>query len=244
MKLFTTLLGALLWCTGVSAPAAVIISNITTSPVISGTLTTNATLLTLTSSGTTYTSLSAPAAVTGVAGASEYIWGTSASNPGSVAAAVSDLNIATGSLNTGTGAIYGFNSVTASTVFFAFGNYGADQPGSVVLVNSSGVNITSGLTLPSTTAANDLLTETANRSAGGAALTRTIRGYTFGVTEFTFLGGATAADVAGFKINGSGYDVQDVGIAAVPEPATALLFGLSALGFLSVRRGAIRFARR
>lgn len=244
MKLYTFLLGALLWCTGVSAPAAVIISNITTTPVISGTLTTNATLLTLTSSGTTYTSLSAPAAVTGASGTSEYIWGTSASNPGSVSAAVSDLNIATGSLNTGTGAIYSFNSVTASTVFFAFGNYGADQPGSVVLVNSSGVNITSGLTLPSTTAANDLLTETVNRSAGGAALTRSIRGYTFRVAEFTFLGGATAADVAGFKINGSGYDVQDVGIAAIPEPATALLFSLGALGFLSFRRRVTRFAEK
>lgn len=236
MKLYTTLLGALLWFTAVSSPAAVIISNITTSPVISGTLTTNATLLTLTSSGTTYTSLSTPAAVTGAAGGAEYTWGSSASNPGSVAAAVSDLNIATGSLNTGTATIYSFNSVTASTVFFVFGNYGADQASNVVLVNGSGVNITSGLSLPNTTAANDLLTESVNRSAGGAALTRTIRGYTFGVGEFTFLGGATAANVAGFKVTGSGYDVQDVGIAAVPEPATALLFGLGAVGFLWARR--------
>lgn len=236
MKIPTCFLGAFLFATVASTNAAVIISNITTSPAFSGTLTSNATLLTLTSSGTTYTSLTGPASVTGASGTAEYIWGTSASNPGSVAAAVSDLNIATGSLNTGTGTIYGFNAVTNSTVFFVFGNYGADQPGNVTLVNGSGVNITTGLTLPSTTVANDLLSETVNRSAGGATLNRTVRGYTFSVSEFTFLGGATAADVAGFKVNGTGYDVQDVGIAAIPEPAASFLILVGTLGLAGLRR--------
>lgn len=236
MKMPKALLATLMLAAASSANAAVIISSITTNPSFSGTLTTNATLLTLTASGTTYTSLSAPSSVTGTAGAAEYIWGTSASNPGSVAAAVSDLNIATGSLNTGTGTIYGFNSVTSSTVFFVFGNYGADEAGSVTLVNSSGVNITSGLTLPTTNGANDLLSESVNRSAGGAALTRTIRGYVFSVGEFTFLGASTPADIAGFKVNGSSYDVQDVGIAVVPEPSAALLVGLGMAGMAWVRR--------
>lgn len=235
MKPLKTLLATLLLATGFSAQAAVIITNITTTPVISGTLTTNAILSSLTSSGTTYASLSGATSVS-ISGTPEYLWGTSATNPGNVATAVSDLNIATGSLNTGTATIFGFNSVTGSTVFFVFGNYGADQASSVTLVNGSGVNITTGLTLPNTTLSNDLLATTVNRSGGGAALNRTIRGYTFSVSEFTFLGGATAADVAGFKVNGTGYDVQDVGIAAIPEPGTLALFGLAAIGWVGVRR--------
>jgi hypothetical protein len=230
MKNLPSALAALVLFAGLPATqAAVLITGITTAPTLANPETRNDTILTITTSVTTYASLSSATSITGISGAAEWVWGTSATNPGSVAAALTDLSLTTGSLNTGAGTIYGFNAVNSSTAFFVMGNYGGDNPATVFLVDAGGNAISASLTLPNSAPANDFASITVNRSAGGAALSRTVRGYVFEMSEFSFTGGNTVANVAGFKLSGASFDAQEVGIVAVPEPATLAFLAIGGL---------------
>ena len=217
-----------------SAHAVVLITGVTTNPSLASPETRADTILTITTSVATYTSLTPASSITGASVTAERIWGTSTIDPGTVATALTDLSLTTGSLNTGTGTIYGFNSVNSSTAFFLMGNYGNDNPGNVFLVDSGGNAISLARGLPNSAAANDFASITVNRSGQAGTLARTVRGYVFEISEFTFTGGNTVANVAGFQLSGSGFDAQEVGIAAIPEPSALALLGLA--GILSVLR--------
>lgn len=220
--------GITAWTVHTVQAAPIYITSLTTSPSLTNPAITDLTLSSLTAGGVTYSSFTSASSVTGAVGTAEYVWGTNATNPGSLASAVTDLNITTGSLNPGVTATYGFSSLTASSVFFVLANGGSDNPSSVTAYNSSGVAVTTALPLGVITNAPLLATMNLNRSGQPTALTsRGLYGYLFQVSDFTFSGENTAANIAGLRFGNQGFDVQEIGLAVVPEPETyaLILFG-------------------
>jgi len=217
------------------ADAAVLhITSITTSPAFGDPESGDALLSSITVNGTDiHSDLAAPTSVTGNTG-TVWIYGQNGTNPGSVAAAVSDLNIVTGSLNTGVATIYGFTQpMDSMSLFFATANYGGDSPASVTAVNSLGQDISNPISIGSGDIGGTLISIETNRSDSGT-LNRTVRGFTFLAGDFTFINGNDVSDFAGFHFGSSNYDVQDVGMV-VPEPTSAVML-LGGLGLLTLRR--------
>lgn len=220
-------------------------------------ITNNAAITSFVAGGTTYNSLigigvndPTPAA---------RIWGNNISEPVSDTAAISDLDLATGCLNNGTDAEYDLlgQTLTASTTIFMFGN----GNGSVAVDSETGNATGSGGTTPFSTVtfrdaadgilgtvagdfffqdsgdrAPNLLMFNFERSDSANALNnRTVSGAIFTLADITFTSGSIG-DIAGFTIASGGSDIQDVGIAAIPEPATLTLFGLAGAGLFMARR--------
>lgn len=222
-------------------------------------ITGNATMTSFVAGGTTYNSLIG----IGVADPTEpeLLWANTLADPGSSSAAVSDLNLGTGSLNNGTDAVYDLTGQTlaTSTTIFMFGN----GNGSVTVDSETGNATGSGGTTPfstvtfldaadgvlgtvpqdfffqdpgvNTVRAPNLLSFDYTRGNGNALNNRTVSGAIFTLADITFTSGGIG-DIAGFRIASASSDINDVGIAAIPEPAT--------LGLITAFGGAILFIRR
>lgn len=173
--------------------------------------------------GSTFSNFSTAASISNISG-TEWLWPTNGTDPGSISNAILDLDIASGSLNTGTSAIYEFSTLSLDDTLFAFANYGGDQPITVVAVDNVGDSIGSALSLPNLTIT--LADTTLERSGGGADLPREIRGISFQVSDFD-LGGASVESIAGIRFTGTGFDVNMVGVTTVIPEANqyALLLG-------------------
>ena len=239
--------------------SATYISQVVTSAGGTGStaITTNATLTSFAAGGTTYSSFIGIGVADPTPAAR--IWGTDLSDPGSDTAAVSDLDLATGTLNNGTDAVYDLSgqTLTSGTTIFMFGNGNGG-----VAVDGNGDAINSGGTTPPGTVtfldaaagvlgsvsgdfffqdpginsvrAPNLLSFNFARS-GNNLNGRTVSGAIFTLADITFTTGGIG-DIAGFRISSANTDIQDVGIAAIPEPAT--------LGIMAVFGGAVLFIRR
>ena len=178
------------------------------------------------------------------------LFATMISDPGSEAAAVSDANVATGTLNTGSDAVFDLTGQTldATTTLYIIGN----GNGGVEVDPDTGDAINSGGTTPPNTLsfvdaagtiigsiptdyffqdpginavrAPNLITVDFARSSGDAPLVgRTVSGAIVPLADITFTTGGIA-DVAGFMIASNTSDIQDVGIA-FPAEVTDVLLG-------------------
>lgn len=241
--------------------SATVISQVVTSGGSTGStaITTNATLTSFVAGGTAYNSfigigVNDPTSP-------ERLWGTDLSDPGSDTAVISDLDLATGALNNGTDAVYDLTgqTLTSGTTIFMFGN----GNGGVTVDSETGNATGSGGTTPFATVtfvdgtgstlgtvaqdfffqdpgvnsvrAPNLMSFNLTRGNGGTLNGRTVSGAIFSLADITFTTGGIG-DIAGFKISSGSSDIQDVGIAMIPEPAT--------LGLIAVFGGAVLFVRR
>ncbi|MFA7345653.1 MAG: family 16 glycosylhydrolase [Terrimicrobiaceae bacterium] len=209
-----SLLAALTILPTLASPAAVgYISSITTTPALTPNANTGLTLTSITAGSATYTDLTAPT-VTGSTGAINY--GSSLSQPASANVALSDLNVGTGTYNTGSATQYSFSAIDGSTMFFVLmTSKGAEVPiridaydggakigeFSLSFVNSS-LGALGTLSLNSTQAPSP-----------PNPTTRTLYGFTFQASDFTFTGGNTVADMTAIRVIYNATDVQAVGIA-------------------------------
>lgn len=262
MRKITSCLTVAAIIAAVQSASATYITQVVTGGGSTGTtdITGNATITSFVAGGTTYNSLIG----IGVTDPTdpERIWGNTLSDPLTDDVTVSDLDLATGTLNNGTDAVYNLTGQTlmASTTIFMFGNGnggvavdsetgnatgsgGTTPPGTVTFVNAAGDALGTvaedfwfqdpGV---NTVRAPNLLSFDFTRSSNGAALeNRTVSGAIFTLADITFTTGGIG-DIAGFKISSKDTDIQDVGIAAIPEPAT--------LGIVAAFGGAVLFIRR
>jgi len=215
-----------------ASPAAVMIAieSITTFPGLTPLANGNLTLTSITAGSTTYTSLTAPI-VTG-AGATMITYGSSLTQPADADTALSDLNLGTGTYNTLNATRYSFSSINSSTIFFVLMNSNT-VPASIFAFNG-------GTQIGSFTPSYPTLGSLGSldlKDSGGGQQNRTLYGFTFGASDFTFTGGFSAANMTGFgtTTNSSATDVQAAGIA-VPEPATWGLLAFSLTTVLVLRR--------
>jgi hypothetical protein len=241
--------------------SATVISQVVTSAGETGAtaITNSATLTSFVAGGTTYNSFIG----IGVTDPTEpeLLWANTLSTPGSSSAAVSDVNLATGALNNGTDAVYNLagQALTAGTTIFMFGN----GNGSVTVDAETGDATGSGGSTPfatvtfvdgagsslgtvaqdfffqdpgvNTVRAPNLLSFDLTRGNGSALNGRTVSGAIFTLADITFTTGGIE-DIAGFKISSGTSDIQDVGIAMVPEPATLSLIAIFGAGIFAARR--------
>ena len=243
------------------ASADVILEFTTTEGVSEGDLlvTSEANLLTFSTGTTVYSGLTGFGLASGTP-ADTLFTGTAAA---SASAALSDLNLATGTLNTAS--VYDISGVTsqaaAGGTFFIFGNGngavedpiggsgGTTPPNTLTFQDGTGTAIGTVPTDiffqdPGTNAlrAPNLATFNFTRGNGNALNNRTISGAVFDVSDITFTGGATIADAVSFSAQSGTFDAQDFGIASiatpisnVPEPSSAIVL-VGGLGAFLVRR--------
>jgi hypothetical protein len=240
--------------------SATVISQVVTSAGETGAtaLTNSAALTSFVAGGTTYNSFIGLTVTDPTPAAT--IWGANVSEPASDSAAISDLDLATGGLNNGTDAVYNLagQTLSASTTIFIFGN----GNGGVTVDSETGDATGSGGTTPFSTVtfvdgdgnglgtvAGDFFFQDPGTSVvrapnllsfnfvrdGNDLNGRTVSGAIFTLADMTFTSGGID-DIAGFKIASGGSDIQDVGIAMVPEPATLGLIGIVGVGLFAARR--------
>ena len=171
------------------------------------------------------------------AGSPSTIWEQGGADVGA-STAVSDLDLATGTLNPTSGTTFDLSglSIDASTTFFLFSN-GGTPVSSIALRDSGNTTITTDYTGTDFGGPDEVELGGINHSRSGTDLiNRVTQGFVFSFDDFTFAAGKTFADVEGFAISSSGADVSDFGIAAIPEPATLGLLGIFGGGILFIRR--------
>ena len=248
MKKFFTCLAVIATMAGITqlASADAIFEFTTTEGVSEGDLnvTGNANLTSFSTADFVYTGL------TGIGNANTtnpaLLFANTLSVPASADAALSDLNLATGTLNTGnldSGNRYDISSATvqsqlaAGATFFVFGNGnggvsdpiagsgGTTPPNVLSFFDSSGAVIG---TLaqdyffqdPGTNSvrAPNLATFDFERDPSNPLNNRTISGATFEVSDIVFTSGSIA-DAVSFGTQSNSFDAQDFGIAAVATAA-------------------------
>ena len=227
------------------ASADTIFAFTTTEGVSEGDLdvTSEANLLSFSTGTTIYSGLTGIALASG-APADTLFTGTAAA---SASAAIGDLNLATGTLNTGTAARYDLSAtatqsaLAAGGTFFIFGNGngGVGDP-----IGGSG-----GTTPPNTLSFRDatdavigtvptdfffqdgdplgdrapnLATFDFTRGNGNALNNRTISGAVFEISEIDFTGAFTIADATSFSAGSGTFDGQDFGIATIATPIATI----------------------
>lgn len=214
----------------------------------------SAVLTSISVGATTYFPLSGAGIIGG--SSAETLHANTLSAPASASAAVSDLNIATGTLNTN--ALYDISAATSSDVIFVIGNGngsvssppsgsgGTTPPGTLQFFAADGTTLVGTLAQDvafqdpgaNTIRAANLASFDFTRGNGNALNGRTVSGFVFSLTEISLESGFTVDDIVGVNLNTGFTDVQDIGIAAVPEPASAAWLAASGLFLLRRRRGA------
>jgi hypothetical protein len=222
------------------------IESVTTTPLFdSGDQTNDVFVTSFSVGGYNYSTLTPAAGVGGTLNPGrEFLWGASpdATDPGAGGAtfaeafesAVTDLNLTTGSLNGGSGAIYRFETSSGKAVgmqpddlIYIFINEVNQLPlFSVTAVNISGSVITTALPFSSSKALKrfDLLRSLADPGNSADALNnRNVFGVAFKAADFIFTGGNASADIAGVKLSATTLDVQDIGVTTVIPPPTGTI---------------------
>ena len=246
------------------ASADVVFEFTTTEGVSEGDLdvTSEANLLTFSTGTTTYSGLTGIGLSAG-APADTLFTGTAAA---SASAALADLNLATGTLNTGTAARYDISSAVVQTqlaagaTFFIFGNGnggvadpiggsgGTTPPNTLSFRDATDAVIGTVPTDiffqggdPAGDRAPNLATFDFTRGNGNALNNRTISGAVFDISDITFTGGATITDAVSFSAGSGTFDGQDFGIASIATPVgvpepSSAIVLVGGLGALLLRR--------
>ncbi len=212
------------------------IDSLTINPSPAGDLKVDATIETLTIDGTTHDKLESITSVS-LPGNRERMWGQNATDPGSDDAAILGLNYGTGVLNVGAGTTFQFGRTLGSNEILFVIRDGAPNT-TITFVPVSGTSTIGNYTLSIAQGQFNTFSKRVDlKREGGANLNdRERAGTSFTLADFT----GTTGDLStatGFRVttNGSGWDVAAVGVV-VPEPASAVMIGLSGLLFLRRRR--------
>jgi hypothetical protein len=245
MKLTSTTLAASLATTALASGAVVDIESAT----FTGTGN-DQTISSFTAGGVTYTGLTGAVATTA---ASERYFGDT--DPGSDAAALTGLVATDGTLNTTSGTDFILGPLTSDSVLFLLEyDFSTDDNAQfddvrLGLIDTLGNDIGDyrlELVDVGEDASGSLLNPSLNREGTGTFLNENLYGTSFTLADFTGTTGdlTLAAGVTIINSNpgsggtGGAIDVAAVGVAVIPEPASALAASAGMLGLLTRRRRA------
>ena len=170
------------------------------------------------------------------------------SGTGNANTVASGLSYREGIGNINVGSTFQFGRTITSLDFIFLTDYGTTEPVTFQLVNSS--NTVLGTYSISITAAqfgtSDLIASTTystvfNSSGSGSDITGGQRAVAFQLADFVGTGDLSTATGIRLSAQGDGVDPSVVGLAAIPEPSSFLLLGLSGALLLLNRRQGPRF---